>query len=151
MEISDLNSSLQEKVLVITALKDELRKLTRKDLTDNVVCKHIIDPETLKIDVKYLNPRLLNNRSAHSDYLKHTQEEAAIIREIVEQRKSQNPLNESLDSASSKLNANSEPLCVKCNGCILFDNHDLCVLDFINDVNASTKSKSVKKSSKRKV
>ncbi|GKE41926.1 integrase, catalytic region, zinc finger, CCHC-type containing protein [Tanacetum coccineum] len=51
----------------------------------------------------------------------------------------------------SKLNANSELLCVKCNGCMLSDNHDLCVLDFINDVNARNKSKSVKKSSKRKV
>ncbi|GJW91593.1 hypothetical protein Tco_0169146 [Tanacetum coccineum] len=51
----------------------------------------------------------------------------------------------------SKLNANSEPLYVKCNGCMLSDNHDLCVLDFIIDVNARTKSKSVKKSSKRKV
>ncbi|GJR23445.1 retrovirus-related pol polyprotein from transposon TNT 1-94 [Tanacetum coccineum] len=38
-------------------------------------------------------------RLAHSNYLKHTQEEAAILREIVEQEKSQNPLNESLDSA----------------------------------------------------
>ncbi|GKB53884.1 hypothetical protein Tco_0904637, partial [Tanacetum coccineum] len=45
----------------------------------------------------------------------------------------------------SKLNANSELLCVKCNGCMLSDNHDLCVLDFINDVNA------YKKRSKRKV
>ncbi|GJZ86058.1 retrovirus-related pol polyprotein from transposon TNT 1-94 [Tanacetum coccineum] len=45
----------------------------------------------------------------------------------------------------SKLNANSELLCVKCNGCMLSDNHDLCVLDFFNDVNARTKSKSVKK------
>ncbi|GJV01301.1 retrovirus-related pol polyprotein from transposon TNT 1-94 [Tanacetum coccineum] len=51
----------------------------------------------------------------------------------------------------SKLNANSELLCVKCNGCMLSDNHDLCVLDFINNVNARVKSKSVKKSSKRKV
>ncbi|GKF38139.1 hypothetical protein Tco_0118200, partial [Tanacetum coccineum] len=31
----------------------------------------------------------------------------------------------------SKLNVNSELLCVKCNGCMLPDNHDLCVLDFI--------------------
>ncbi|GJV87331.1 hypothetical protein Tco_1531269 [Tanacetum coccineum] len=99
VEISDLNASLQEKVLVITALKDELRKLKGKALADNVVCKHTIDPEMLKIDVEYLNPRLLNNRSAHSNYLKHTQEEAVILREIVEQGKSQNPLNESLDSA----------------------------------------------------
>ncbi|GJW81576.1 hypothetical protein Tco_0145551 [Tanacetum coccineum] len=51
----------------------------------------------------------------------------------------------------SKLNANSELLCVKCNGCMLYDNHDLCLLDFINDVNARAKSKSVKKSLKRKV
>ncbi|GJT73079.1 retrovirus-related pol polyprotein from transposon TNT 1-94 [Tanacetum coccineum] len=51
----------------------------------------------------------------------------------------------------SKINANSELKCVKCNGCMLSDNHDLCVLDFINNVNACNKSKSVKKSSKRKV
>ncbi|GJZ86047.1 retrovirus-related pol polyprotein from transposon TNT 1-94 [Tanacetum coccineum] len=50
-----------------------------------------------------------------------------------------------------KLNANFELLCVKCNGCMLSDNHDLCVLDFINDVNARAKSKSVKKSLKRKI
>ncbi|GJU56788.1 retrovirus-related pol polyprotein from transposon TNT 1-94 [Tanacetum coccineum] len=39
----------------------------------------------------------------------------------------------------SKLNANSELKCVKCNGCMLSDNHDLCVLDFINNVNAHKK------------
>ncbi|GKC53836.1 integrase, catalytic region, zinc finger, CCHC-type containing protein, partial [Tanacetum coccineum] len=91
-----------EKDLVITALKDELRKLKGKDLADNVVTKHTIAPEMLKIN-------------------------------------------------HSKLNVNSELLCVKCNCCMLSDNHDLCVLDFINDVNARAKSKSVKKSSKRKV
>ncbi|GJY57469.1 retrovirus-related pol polyprotein from transposon TNT 1-94 [Tanacetum coccineum] len=51
----------------------------------------------------------------------------------------------------SKLNANSKLKCVKCNGCMLFDNHDLCVLDFINNVNVHVKSKSVKKSSKKKI
>nr|GEW41951.1 hypothetical protein [Tanacetum cinerariifolium] len=47
----------------------------------------------------------------------------------------------------STLNANSELICVKCNGYMLFDNYDLC----INDVNARPKSKSVKKTLKRKV
>nr|GEY94037.1 hypothetical protein [Tanacetum cinerariifolium] len=51
----------------------------------------------------------------------------------------------------SKLNANSELICVECNGCMLSDNHDLCALNVINDVNACPKSKSVKKTSKRKV
>ncbi|GJR46032.1 hypothetical protein Tco_1314135 [Tanacetum coccineum] len=59
--------------------------------------------------------------------------------------------NRTANVQHSKLNANFELLCVKCNGCMLSDNHDLCVLDFINDVNARAKSKSVKKSSKRKV
>ncbi|GJZ00323.1 hypothetical protein Tco_0517752 [Tanacetum coccineum] len=76
IEIFDLNVSFQEKYLVITALKDELRKLKGKDLADNVVTKHAIASEMLKID-----------------------EQAAILREIVEQGKSQNPLNNSLDSA----------------------------------------------------
>ncbi|GJV41109.1 hypothetical protein Tco_1419549 [Tanacetum coccineum] len=45
----------------------------------------------------------------------------------------------------SKLTVNSKLLCVKCNGCMPSNNHDLCVLDFINNVNARVKSKSIKK------
>ncbi|GKB20707.1 hypothetical protein Tco_0854630 [Tanacetum coccineum] len=236
-----------------------------------------------KFDVEPIAPKLLNNKTAYSDYLRHTQEQAAILREVVEQVKSQNSLNNSLDcvckytkriqelliiirqtcpsinnlsdklvvvtpknkdkrvrfteritssgntnikttsssnlvskkhmlpsigvkpstSANgsqpsgntkkdkiqrtpsstqknkveahprtvksslknkncvvkpkgtanvqhSKLNANSKLLCVKCNSCMLSDNHDLCVLNFISDVNARVKSKFVKKNSKRK-
>nr|GEY80024.1 integrase, catalytic region, zinc finger, CCHC-type, peptidase aspartic, catalytic [Tanacetum cinerariifolium] len=51
----------------------------------------------------------------------------------------------------SKLNANSELICVKCNGCMLSDNHDMCVPNFNNDVNAHAKSIFVKKNSKGKV
>ncbi|GJU56543.1 retrovirus-related pol polyprotein from transposon TNT 1-94 [Tanacetum coccineum] len=134
-------------------LKDELRKLKGKGLADNVVSKHTIDPEMLKIDVEYLNPRLLNNRPAHSDYLKHTQEEAAILRGGTRKitKSSKWILRLCLSKTYFKLNANSELLCVNCNGCMLSDNYDLCVLDFINDVNARNKSKSVKKSPKKKV
>ncbi|GKA96331.1 retrovirus-related pol polyprotein from transposon TNT 1-94, partial [Tanacetum coccineum] len=284
VEISDLNASLQEKVLVITALKDDLRKLKGKAPVDNDVTKHPSDPEMLKIDVEPITPKLLNKQTAHSAYIKHTQEEATVLRDLVEHVKSKYPLDQSLESACryaklvqelltnisktcpsiniadgklvavtpknkdksvrftepvtfsgftitkidytsnivsnkpmlsstgvkpstsasgsqpsgntkkdkirqtpsstqknkveahprkvksslknkdcvveskgtahvqhSRLNANSELKCVKCNGCMLSANHDLCVLDFINNVNAHNKSKSVKKSSKRKV
>nr|GEU93827.1 hypothetical protein [Tanacetum cinerariifolium]GEV00579.1 hypothetical protein [Tanacetum cinerariifolium] len=103
VEISDLNVSLKEQDLVITALQNDLRKLKGKALVDNVVTSHTIDPEMLKIDVEPLH---------------------------------------------SKINANSELICVKCNACMFSDNHDLCVL---NDVNARAKSKSVLKNAKRKV
>ncbi|GJY98321.1 hypothetical protein Tco_0515231 [Tanacetum coccineum] len=89
----------QEKDLVITAFKDELRKLKGKDLADNVVTKHTIALEMLKVDVESIAPKLLNNRTTHSEYLRHTQEQAAIFREVVEQGKSHNPLNNSLNFA----------------------------------------------------
>ncbi|GKC60102.1 retrovirus-related pol polyprotein from transposon TNT 1-94 [Tanacetum coccineum] len=242
VEISALNDSLQEKVLEITALKDELRKLKGKVLVDNAVTKHTIDPEMLKIDVEPITPKLLNKKIAHSAYIKHTQEEATVLRDLVEhdlisniiktchginnsgeklvvvtpknkdkrvrflepvtssgntkttsssnlvsnkpalsstgvrssasasgsqpssntkKDKIQRPSSKNLKNKveahprtvksslknknsvvepkgnanvkHSKLNANSKPLCVMCNGCMLSDNHDLCVLDFINN------------------
>ncbi|GJU35615.1 hypothetical protein Tco_1183969 [Tanacetum coccineum] len=54
-EISNLNTSLQEKVLVITALKDDLKKLKGKVVVDNVVMKQTIDPKMLKINHSKLN------------------------------------------------------------------------------------------------
>ncbi|GJZ55616.1 hypothetical protein Tco_0610809 [Tanacetum coccineum] len=77
----------EEKGLVITALKDELRKLKGKDLADNIVTKHTIAPEMLKFNVEPIAPKLLNNKTAHSDYLRHTQEQAAILREKTSKRK----------------------------------------------------------------
>ncbi|GJR64927.1 hypothetical protein Tco_0010992 [Tanacetum coccineum] len=285
-EIKTINIELdhREKVLVITALKDDLRKLKGKALVDNDVIKHPSDLEMLKIDMEPITPKLLNKRAAHSAYIKYTQEEAAVLKNLVDHVKANYPLDHTLDSACrytkliqelltnigktcpsinnsgenlvavtpknkdkrvrfiepvtssgntiiktvstsnlvsnkpmlsstrvkpstsasgsqpssntkkdkiqqtpsstqknkieahpmrvksslknkdcvvepkrtahmqhSKLNASSELKCVKCNGCMLSDNHDLCVLDFIKNVNARTNSKSVKKSSKRKV
>nr|GEY71399.1 hypothetical protein [Tanacetum cinerariifolium] len=100
-EIDTINIQLdhREKVLVITALKDNLRKLKGKVIVDDAFTSHPIDPEMLKVDVAPLAPKLRNNRTAHSDYIRHTQEQTATLREIVEQGKSLNPLNNSLDYA----------------------------------------------------
>nr|GEX99426.1 retrovirus-related Pol polyprotein from transposon TNT 1-94 [Tanacetum cinerariifolium] len=88
-ENSNLNASLQEKVFVITALKDTLSKLKEKAVVNKAVTLHPIDPELLKINVAPLAPKLQNNRTAHYDYLKHTQENERLI----------NTLNTSLDYA----------------------------------------------------
>nr|GEZ49758.1 hypothetical protein [Tanacetum cinerariifolium] len=98
-ENSDLNASLQEKVLVITALKETLSKLKGKFIVNEALTLHPIDPELLKIDVAPLALKLRNNRTAHTDYLRHTQEETATLREIVESEKLLNSLNTSLDYA----------------------------------------------------
>nr|GEX05792.1 putative ribonuclease H-like domain-containing protein [Tanacetum cinerariifolium] len=98
-ENSNLNASLQEKVLVITALKKNLRKLKGKAVVDEAVISHPIVPEMLKVDVAPLAPKLRNNRTVHSDYIRHTQEETVTLMEIVEQGRSLNLLNTSLDYA----------------------------------------------------
>ncbi|GKF39635.1 hypothetical protein Tco_0119696, partial [Tanacetum coccineum] len=48
------------------------------------------------------------------------------------------------------LNVNSKLICATCNECMFDVIHDLCVLDYLNDVNVPVKSKSVK-SKKKKV
>nr|GEW32017.1 integrase, catalytic region, zinc finger, CCHC-type, peptidase aspartic, catalytic [Tanacetum cinerariifolium] len=94
---SDLNASLQQKVLEFKAVKDNIRKLKEKSLLDDAVTSHPIDLKLLKVDVALLAPKLQNNRITHSDYLKHTQKETVTLREIVEHRRSLNPLNTYLD------------------------------------------------------
>ncbi|GJT18627.1 hypothetical protein Tco_0877333 [Tanacetum coccineum] len=174
----------EEKALAITALKDELRKLKGKSLVDNNVSNHPSDPELHQVNVEPITPKLLNKRTAHSAYIKHSQEEAAVLRDLVDHIKANYPLDPLLESALKQstsasgsqpsgntkkdkiqqtqrtalvqhsalmIDANFDLKCVKCNGCMLSDNHDLCLLDFINNVNARAKSRPVKKNSKRKV
>nr|GEX97293.1 hypothetical protein [Tanacetum cinerariifolium] len=64
-------------------LKESLRKLKGKDVINEAVPLHSIDPELLKIDVAPFAPKLRKNRRAHTDYIRHTLEEAATLREIV--------------------------------------------------------------------
>nr|GFD22462.1 pyruvate, phosphate dikinase regulatory protein, chloroplastic [Tanacetum cinerariifolium] len=57
-EVFDLNASLQEKVLVITTLKEQLNKLKGKVVLTEAVSLNPIDPELLKVDVTQLVPKL---------------------------------------------------------------------------------------------
>ncbi|GJY70450.1 retrovirus-related pol polyprotein from transposon TNT 1-94 [Tanacetum coccineum] len=49
------------------------------------------------------------------------------------------------------LNVNSELICIKCKQCKFDANHDMCFLDFVNDVNVHSKSKSDKKSQQHNI
>ncbi|GJT02518.1 retrovirus-related pol polyprotein from transposon TNT 1-94 [Tanacetum coccineum] len=99
VKISDLNANLQEQGLIVTALKNDLRKLKGKALVDDAVTKHTIDPEMRKIDLEPITPKLLNKRTAHSAYIKYTQKEVVVLRDLVEHVKANYPLDHSLESA----------------------------------------------------
>ncbi|GKA54422.1 ribonuclease H-like domain-containing protein [Tanacetum coccineum] len=53
----------------------------------------------LKLDLDPLAPKVLQNRDAHIDYLKQTQEQADILWGIVKQAKAKQPLDNALDFA----------------------------------------------------
>ncbi|GKF11955.1 hypothetical protein Tco_0049881 [Tanacetum coccineum] len=78
------------------------KKFKEKDKVDNaaqVSNATTIAPGMYKLDPVILAPKVKNNREAHEYYFKHTIERAAILREVVEQTKSQNPLDSSSYSA----------------------------------------------------
>ncbi|GJY19472.1 hypothetical protein Tco_0390963, partial [Tanacetum coccineum] len=52
------------------------------------------------LDLEQLAPRFLQNKEAHINYLKYTQEQADILQEIVEQAKAKQPLDNELDFTS---------------------------------------------------
>nr|GEY44465.1 retrovirus-related Pol polyprotein from transposon TNT 1-94 [Tanacetum cinerariifolium] len=120
-----------------------------------------------KLDPVTLAPKNNNNRETHIYYLEHTMKQAAILREIVKQDKSLNPL----DSASyftckyvkliqellgyvrdtcPDIHKPSKKLVVvmPINKKIIV-RHELCFLKFVSHMNASSKSKSVKKAKKK--
>nr|GFB08689.1 hypothetical protein [Tanacetum cinerariifolium] len=106
-EINDLKAQAQAKDTVILKLKEklnslngdvkeQLNKLKGKTILTEAVSLKPIDPELLKVDVAPLVLKLRKNRTAHTDYIRHTQKEATTLREIIESERLLSPLNTSL-------------------------------------------------------
>nr|GEX74619.1 hypothetical protein [Tanacetum cinerariifolium] len=84
------------------SIKNDLRKFKGKDIVDNAV--QVSNDTTsasgmYKLNRVTLAPKDKNNRETHIYYLKHTMEQAVILREIVKQAKSLNPLDSTYYSA----------------------------------------------------
>ncbi|GKB80369.1 hypothetical protein Tco_0947264 [Tanacetum coccineum] len=125
---TDQIDSLEKRYFGHYSSQDELRNLKEKDLDVNGVTKKHIDPE--------MALRLMSKPSTSAS-------ESQPLGNTKKDKIQQTPSN----TQKNKVEARTKT----CNGCMLSDNHDLCVLDFINDVNARAKSKYVKKRSKRKI
>ncbi|GKA78105.1 hypothetical protein Tco_0784642 [Tanacetum coccineum] len=113
---NDLKAQLQDKDGTICKLKDMIKSIREKSKDENVkydyceietknvelkssVAKLLSKNEHLcmfKLDLEPLAPRLLQNREIHIEYLKYTQEQADILRGIVEQAKAKQPLDKEL-------------------------------------------------------
>nr|GEV44818.1 copia protein [Tanacetum cinerariifolium] len=101
------------------SLKETLSRLKGKAVVNEAVSLHSIDPELLKINVAPLAPKLRNNRTAHTNYLRHTQEETATLREIVKSERLINLLNTSLDYANNLYTLSLQDMMVSLPICLL--------------------------------
>nr|GEY07404.1 integrase, catalytic region, zinc finger, CCHC-type, peptidase aspartic, catalytic [Tanacetum cinerariifolium] len=119
-EIKTLNIELDHKVTKLVAENEHLKQ-TYKQLYDSIKSSCVrskeqcddlmnkvnlksaevsdLNAKLLKIDVTPLAPKLRKNRTTHTDYIRHTQEETATLKEIVESERLLNPLNTFLDYA----------------------------------------------------
>nr|GEW47912.1 hypothetical protein [Tanacetum cinerariifolium] len=89
-EIETINIELDHRATKLV-IENEHLKQTYKQLYDSIKSSCVRSKEQ--------SPKLRNNRTAHYDYLKHTQEETATLRKIVKNERLLNPLNTSLDYA----------------------------------------------------
>ncbi|GJY52531.1 retrovirus-related pol polyprotein from transposon TNT 1-94 [Tanacetum coccineum] len=90
---NDLKAQLQEKDTNILKGKEIV------DIAAQIPSANTIVPGMFKLDLEPLALRLLQNREAYIDYLKYTQEQADILRGIVEQAKAKQPSDNTLNFA----------------------------------------------------
>nr|GEY03454.1 hypothetical protein [Tanacetum cinerariifolium] len=93
-------------------VKMEAHRELPKDIVDNaaqVSNAATIAPGVYKLDPVTLALKDKNNKKTYIYYLKHTMEQAAILREIFEQAKSLNPLDSAFYSASLLSGADNRP------------------------------------------
>ncbi|GJV36551.1 hypothetical protein Tco_1409028, partial [Tanacetum coccineum] len=146
-EIETLNIELEHRVTKLVAENEHLKQ-TYKQLYDSIKPKRVqskeqcdalikqvniksgeisdlnakLQEQVSKDNVEPITPKLLNKRTAHSSYIKHTQEEAFILRDI-----------------NSKKHDNSDYVCINGDDCMSSDN--LCVSNSMNDVKSAKPKK----------
>ncbi|GKE57303.1 hypothetical protein Tco_1496488, partial [Tanacetum coccineum] len=176
-EIETLNIELEHRVTKLAAENEHLKQ-TYKQLYDSIKQKRVqskeqcdaliqqgkaldndaieshSNPKESKDNIEPITPKLLNKRTTHYAYIKHTQKEALVLRDIVEHVKANYPQDLLLESTfrngtvkdngsasvqNSKKHDNSDYVCTNGDDCMSSKN--LCVFNSMNDVKFHAKPK----------
>ncbi|GJW34016.1 hypothetical protein Tco_0054048 [Tanacetum coccineum] len=95
-KINEWQAKLDTKDVSITNLRKHIESLKGKNVVEKVATPNNardIAPGIFKLDLEPLAPKVLNNRDAHIDYIKHSQEHVDTLREIVEHARALRPLD----------------------------------------------------------
>ncbi|GJZ38903.1 retrovirus-related pol polyprotein from transposon TNT 1-94 [Tanacetum coccineum] len=99
--INELQAPLEAKNVLIGKLKEHIANLKGKitvKSVQNVHNSNVVTSNVYKLDLPPLSPCINNNMATHVDYLKHTQANTDILREIIEDAKELRPLKSNLAS-----------------------------------------------------
>nr|GFB13716.1 hypothetical protein [Tanacetum cinerariifolium] len=150
-EIETINIELDHRVTKLVTEKEHLKQ-TYKKLYDSIKSLRVnlltsasgLQPQgnTKKDRIQQIQSRAKKNKL--EDHPKN-------VRPSLHNKKSVVNTKAISSVPNSKLNVISDLKCAMCNGCLFYDNHDSCVLEFINSVNVRVKSKSSKKPVNRKI
>nr|GEZ77468.1 hypothetical protein [Tanacetum cinerariifolium] len=150
VENADLKGQVQEKVFVTTTLQSKLTRLKGKHVLDNattIINATTIAPGMFKLDIEPISHRLKNNRDPHEacPALPKPSEKLFVVTPLNKDKKVSNAL-----VTHSMRNAKFDVIYAMCSKCLFDVNHDICFIDYMNDVNVRSKSQS-KRNKKRKV
>ncbi|GJY14096.1 retrovirus-related pol polyprotein from transposon TNT 1-94 [Tanacetum coccineum] len=150
-EIQDLKAQLQDKGIAISELKKLIEKMKGKSVETKFEKSSVIrQPNAFKSqrqsilgvipNTRVSRPQLKSNHledrvmSNNSQGKKQEVEDHRRNFKFSNNKTSVTACNDSLNAKTSNVNF----VCVTCRKCVLNDNHDLCVLHYINDVNSRT-------------
>ncbi|GKD73219.1 hypothetical protein Tco_1331501 [Tanacetum coccineum] len=101
-DMIEKGAQLKAKNVSIEKLKEHIANIKGKNFVDSVQNMHnsnVVTSKVYKLDLPPLSLCIKNNMAAHVDYLKHTQENADILHEIVKHARDLRPLDSELTFA----------------------------------------------------
>ncbi|GKA88496.1 hypothetical protein Tco_0810260 [Tanacetum coccineum] len=155
-ENEDLKPQIQDKVFVITSLKNDLQKLKGKEIVDIVAqiqSANTIVTGMFKLDLEPLAPRSKPTCNKNNDRISRTPSRnmknkvEAQSRKVNKKNRVVEPICD-VDVKYSLINSNSEPICANCKKSMFDGVHNKCLLDFVENV--ISRAKSAKKHKKTK-
>ncbi|GJW56571.1 retrovirus-related pol polyprotein from transposon TNT 1-94 [Tanacetum coccineum] len=159
-ENEDLKAQIQDKVFVITSLKNDLRKLKGKEIIEIASTEYHLPtpivPRMFKLDLNLWILVIADQSLQHIKEYRISQTTSRNIKNKVEaQPRKVNKKNRvvepirDVDVKHSLLKAISELICATCKKSMFDDVHDMCLLDFVENVNS--RAKSAKKHKKQNI
>ncbi|GJT66507.1 hypothetical protein Tco_1017987 [Tanacetum coccineum] len=101
-KINEWQAKLDAKDVSISNLRENIESLKGKNVVEKYVTPNkakVIALGMFKLDLEPLTSKVLKNRDAHIYYIKHSQENADILQELVEHARALRSLDSDLDSA----------------------------------------------------